>query len=381
MKIAVISTIDDIWGGSEELWYQMALTALKEGHTVHASMRFAGTIAPKLQELISKGLILHKRRGYIKKDTPTGKRILKKAWHLLLNTLSNPYNSIYKTQPDLVVFNSSLFHAGEDNFFHNRQQQYNKPYVVINQVVAEFNRPFSNMPSQAMRDGFLKAAKVFFVSRRNLETIQRHLALALPNGEVITNPVNLTDTSMISYPPLDETINFGVLGNLQINHKGQDIIIAVLSREEWKKRDWHLNIYGRGPDEQYLKTLCEQRGIAEKVSFCGHVSDIRAVWKDNHALLMCSIMEGLPLAVVEAMLCGRLVITTDVGGNREIIEDDINGFVAEAPSEYSLNKALQRAWNKQQSWPDMGKSAHEKAQKFYVPDIGKQLLDRISTLS
>jgi len=380
MKIAVITTIDDIWGGSEELWYQTALAALAEGHSVHVSMKFTGALAPKIQELIGKGLVLHKRRGYIKKGTPAGKRILKKAWHLLLNSFSNPYKSIYRARPDIVIFNSSLFQAGEDNYFHRLQQAYHRPYVVITQVVAEFNRPFSNTPSQAMRDGFLKAAKVFFVSRRNFETIQRHLALALPNGEVITNPVNLADTVMIPYPAMDGVIKLGVLGNLQINHKGQDIIIAVLSREEWKNRNWHLNIYGRGPDEEYLKALCVQRGIAGKVSFCGHVSDIREVWKENHALLMCSIMEGLPLAVVEAMLCGRPVITTDVGGNREIIDDGINGFIAEGPTEFSLNRALQRAWNRKDEWAHMGSLSHETAKKFYVPDIGQRLLEKIKSL-
>jgi hypothetical protein len=56
MKIAVISMIRDAWGGSEELWYDMAKVALSQGHEViHLSYEHK-ILHPKLKELISLGL-------------------------------------------------------------------------------------------------------------------------------------------------------------------------------------------------------------------------------------------------------------------------------------------------------------------------------------
>ena len=46
--------------------------------------------------------------------------------------------------------------------------------------------------------------------------------------------------------------------------------------------------------------------------------------------MMCSAAEGKPLALTEAMVCGRPAVVTDVGGNAELIEDGITGFVAES---------------------------------------------------
>ena len=56
------------------------------------------------------------------------------------------------------------------------------------------------------------------------------------------------------------------------------------------------------------------------------------IWAEHHALVLPSRFEGMPLVVVEAMLCGRPCIVTDVGGNAELIRDGINGFLAKAPT-------------------------------------------------
>ena len=55
----------------------------------------------------------------------------------------------------------------------------------------------------------------------------------------------------------------------------------------------------------------------------------------------------MPLALVEAMLCGRTAVVTDVGGNAEWIEDGETGFVAEAATAKSFGAAL-----KERGWPN-----------------------------
>ena len=65
MTIAVISMIRDVWGGSEELWYQMAKEALRGGHKViHLAFEHPGQ-HPKVQELEKMGLMRIVRPGWV----------------------------------------------------------------------------------------------------------------------------------------------------------------------------------------------------------------------------------------------------------------------------------------------------------------------------
>jgi glycosyltransferase involved in cell wall biosynthesis len=106
----------------------------------------------------------------------------------------------------------------------------------------------------------------------------------------------------------------------------------------------------------------------------GSASDIRRVWSLNHILVMPSLNEGMPLSVVEAMLCGRPVVTTDVGGNTEWITDGEEGFIADGANTRSLDAALEAAWQRRDEWSAIGLKAHERALALHDPDAGGTLL-------
>src|SRR5687768_8323305 len=81
MTIAVISMIRDSWGGSEELWYQMARTAINDGHKViHLSYETPHS-HHKMQELIDRGLLSFKRPGWI----PPQAGLIKRYFYLGMN--------------------------------------------------------------------------------------------------------------------------------------------------------------------------------------------------------------------------------------------------------------------------------------------------------
>ena len=227
------------------------------------------------------------------------------------------------------------------------------------------------------RSMLISAAKVFFISSRSLENAKRQLAAGLANALVIRNPVNISSTAIIPFPASD-TVQMAMVGNLVTVHKGQDIALEVLSQPQWKARNWHLNIYGSGPDESYLRQLVTRFQLENNVTFHGKVSDIRAVWERNQVLLMPSHMEGMPLAVVEAMICGRPCVGTDVGGIAEWIEEGRSGFIAEAPTVHSFGNSIERAWLQLNNWQQIGINAHERAMSLYDPEPGKTLLRLIT---
>jgi glycosyltransferase involved in cell wall biosynthesis len=94
------------------------------------------------------------------------------------------------------------------------------------------------------------------------------------------------------------------------------------------------------------------------VEFKGFL-DTSDIWSSFHGLILPSRSEGFAMVVQEAMAAGRVVIATRAGGNSELIEDDENGFLAEA-NVTSLDEALERAWNRKIEFEEMGKLAFKK---------------------
>jgi len=76
----------------------------------------------------------------------------------------------------------------------------------------------------------------------------------------------------------------------------------------------------------------------------------------------------MPLVLVEAMLCGRPCIVTDVAGHRELVRDGINGFLARAPTVELLDEAMNRAWENRHRLKEMGEQAAIDVRKFVPPD-------------
>jgi glycosyltransferase involved in cell wall biosynthesis len=77
----------------------------------------------------------------------------------------------------------------------------------------------------------------------------------------------------------------------------------------------------------------------EPVVNLGEICDRQKLYqiiKDFHILILCSISEGFPLVIAEAMTCGLVPLATDVGGVRETFQDGISGFLIKAENEEEI---------------------------------------------
>ncbi len=88
----------------------------------------------------------------------------------------------------------------------------------------------------------------------------------------------------------------------------------------------------------------------------------------------------MPLTLVEAMLCGRACIVTDVGGSRELVRDDVNGFLAKAPTAELLDEAMNRAWESRGRLREMGGRAAEDVRKWVSADPAEDLVRELEAL-
>jgi glycosyltransferase involved in cell wall biosynthesis len=122
-----------------------------------------------------------------------------------------------------------------------------------------------------------------------------------------------------------------------------------------------------------------QEGIVE---WPGHVEDVRAWLAQASVFVLPSYREGLPRSTQEAMAMGRPVITTDVPGCRETVQQDVNGFIVPVRDEEALARAMRRFIVTPELIAEMGGRSREIAEKrFDARRINDHILNVISSLA
>lgn len=332
--ILFISTNDFGFGGSEDLWVLTAIRMAEIGHRVVSSVR-AWTPEPELIKRLaeSNSIVLHRSFPPQCKD----------------------YQAALSVRPSLAIISQG------SNF---ESLQWMKvltdagiAYINIIHCVHEATWPgASDDFIQSINYYYNKSLKVYFVSEGNRKLHEKMTGFTLDNVAIVRNPFKVDYSVNIPWPKDDHLFHLACVGRVECFHKGWDLLLEVLSQERWQKRNLLIHFYGDGPHLELLKRLTLMFNI-RNVIFEGHCDNVEEIWHKNHLLIQPSRLEGLPLTVVEAMLCRRPVIATDVAGHREVITDNINGFIAQAPNAKFLDDAMERAWKMRSEWRKMGESA------------------------
>jgi glycosyltransferase involved in cell wall biosynthesis len=116
-----------------------------------------------------------------------------------------------------------------------------------------------------------------------------------------------------------------------IERKGQGIAIAALPAVP----DARLVLIGKGEDAARLRALAISEGVADRVHFAGSVDHdlMPLLLSAADVMVLPTVAEGLANAWVEALACGTPVVTSDVGGARELITCDTAGRLVERSTE------------------------------------------------
>ena len=374
MRIGIISAMREAaWGGSEELWAAMAHRALEVGISVSVCLLRPHARHVKWEALRRAGADLFCEPAWC------SSRFLNRA-DLLSYRLGNyfrraPLRALFSTKPDVVLVSDGESIPPCEVVDVIRGRHPSTPYVIL----SENNT--GNIPENTYRKRvarfYREAHLALFVAEANLIATERQLLEKLVNARVVRNPVNLNCLDPVDWPH-EGTVSLASIARLSPYAKGQDILLEALCDDRWRCRDWRLSIYGTGICEAYFKDLSAYYGLSQRVLFHGQTEDIRAVWQAHHALVLPSRQEGMPLVVVEAMMCSRPVIATAVAGIPEWVEEGRNGFLADAATVGSYAAALERAWQRRAEWPAMGRKAREDALGLYDPTPGDTLLSIVT---
>jgi len=123
--------------------------------------------------------------------------------------------------------------------------------------------------------------------------------------------------------------------------KGQLDLIEAAAIVRDRIPNIEFRFYGHPSDQDYFAKCeqCVQRHQLEKnINFAGFISEPWRAYSESDVVVMSSISEGFPFAVIEAMLSGATIVSTDVGGVREAIAD--TGLLVRASSPTEMADAI-----------------------------------------
>lgn len=210
----------------------------------------------------------------------------------------------------------------------------------------------------------------------------RDLALAFDSRFEIPIIPNGVDLDKYTVPERDWSSPRLLSVGRIVHQKGLDLGLRALS--QLQDLDWHWSIAGDGPQLENLKSLANELGIADRVTFLGWQSreELTKQYQVANIFLFPSRHEGMPNAVLEAMACGLPVVATRIAGNEELVVEDETGLLVPTESVGELRDALRKILSNPNLRKQMGLASRRRVEENYswkkVAEQYKICLEKIS---
>jgi glycosyltransferase involved in cell wall biosynthesis len=180
------------------------------------------------------------------------------------------------------------------------------------------------------------------------EAIRRHAVsradvVLVPNGldtRMHAADVALRAATRASFG-LGERFTWLAVGRLVEAKRHLDLIEAMRKVCQTAP-DTCLLIAGDGPLRPSLQAAIRAAGLTSSISLLGLRDDVRALMQAADAFVLSSAWEGLPMVLLEAAASSLPIVTTDVGGSREVVVDGRTGFLAPAGQPAELAHQMSR---------------------------------------
>lgn len=160
------------------------------------------------------------------------------------------------------------------------------------------------------------------------------------------------------------------IGELLPN-KNQKMAVSMMRQVVKQFPDAKLLLAGNGPEKDHLKQEIRNYGLQDRIIMLGYCTCLEKYQQVADVLVACSRREGLPLNLVEAMLCGNPVVASVNRGHRELIQNGKNGYLVENTEEMSSRVIELLSDDKKRN--ELGKTARIYAKDYGFTKVEKEL--------
>jgi glycosyltransferase involved in cell wall biosynthesis len=148
--------------------------------------------------------------------------------------------------------------------------------------------------------------------------------------------------------------------------KGHIVLLRAFAAARERVPGLRLDVAGRGPLEPALRALARELGIAESVSFLGHVSPVQRAIEQSAIVVVPSLGEGFGMVALEAMERARPVIAASIGGLGELVRHGETGLLVEPARSELLADAIVRLAGDLERAARMGAAGRRRAVEEFV---------------
>ena len=177
----------------------------------------------------------------------------------------------------------------------------------------------------------------------NPEVAGEMIAIGVPADHIFLIPNGIQGEPMTQNRDyeLGDTVIVTFVGRLHPQKDVQTLLEAFqLVVQQASHLQWQLRLAGTGPLEGKLKALVRDLSVERQVAFLGHVQDINALLDQSDLFVLPSLSEGISNALLEAMSRGLPCIVTDIPGNRDVIQDRVNGLLIQVGDSAGLARTI-----------------------------------------
>ena len=211
----------------------------------------------------------------------------------------------------------------------------------------------------------LKGARVvFFENAANRDALVN--AGVVPQGrDVVLNGagVNLNDYPYQEYPN-DGTVRFLFVGRI-MKEKGVDEFFVAAERMK-KKYGKRVKFRMAGMFEEAYKQRIDELVNDGIIEYLGYQADMKSLYGAASCVVLPSYHEGMSNVLLEAAATGRPLITSDIPGCREAVEDGVSGYICPAKDADTLYDTMQCFVELPESWrAEMGRRGREQMEQRF----------------
>lgn len=191
--------------------------------------------------------------------------------------------------------------------------------------------------------------------------------------------INLNDFDNISVDKKEKRSELGLndsdfvcvsAGDLVARKNYETAIRAVAKADS---ENIHYLICGEGPEEENLKRLADENGVADRIHFLGFRKDVKELMKISDLFLFTTVQEGLPRSMMEAMACGLPCVASKIRGNTDLIEENKGGFLRKPTDADGFAQALDILCGSSRLCGEMSRYNLEKIKEFDIAVVEKEI--------
>jgi glycosyltransferase involved in cell wall biosynthesis len=204
---------------------------------------------------------------------------------------------------------------------------------------------------------------IIAVSNEMLEEMENLMAENLTKVHIISNGVDLkfydtkveTDKNLLVFVGRIDSIK-GIFNLVQAMKKVKPMVHLVMIGDS----------FGRKTFEKHVFT----EGVAERIHFTGALpNNVVFDWiRKSYALILPSFHETQGIVLLEANACGKPVLASNVGGIKEVVQHNENGFLFNPHNVDSIADAINALFEMPKTAQEMGEKGRELVEKYYTWD-------------